>query len=295
MQKHNKSGTNYLFFIFYMLAVFVFGAITFLPQGEAQEINNNLIFAVEVAKQRGALYERPNMVFEPGDWVSAFSKKVDIDALKKYQGQNVHFIYEFLYKGSVMATHTFQKKFGLTDKYFKLNILPDPFSTTDKSFRWDWSGNFAAALAKLPAGVHEITVTGYIDKGGDRTMFVKGTLGYNNKNGNEKMSEYAKGIEKEKGFDIAKQNEEFSKKHGRASDNVEQIQTTVFNNCGREVVINFANKKSSTNNVRLRNRESLNITINEAESIYISWKGKSAYNGPTIGSFESGKIVNLCK
>lgn len=266
-----------------------------MSQAAAQDIANNLIFAVEVAKQRGALYERPTMEFEPGDWVAAYSNKINLDSLKNYQGQTVDFVYEFSNKGSVIATHKFQRKLELTDKYFKFNILPDPWSSIDKSFRWDWSGNFASSLSKLPAGIHEITVAGYIAKGGDRTMFVKGVISYNNKDGNQKMAEYAQRIEKEKGFDIVKQNEDFSKKHGRAADNIEQIQTTVYNNCGREVVINFANKKSSSNYVRLRYHETLNITINDSESIYISWKGKSAYSGPTIGSFEKGKTVNLCK
>lgn len=295
MKQRLKSGFRKLTFLFSALATFLFSPLPFMPQAAAQEIANNIIFAVEVAKQRGALYERPTMEFEPGDWVAAYSKNVNLGSLKNYQGQTVDFVYEFSNNGKVIATHKFQRKFELSDKYFKFNILPDPWSSTDKSFRWDWSGNFAASLNKLPTGVHEITVAGYIAKGGDKTMFVKGALTYNNKDGNQKMAEYATLIEKEKGFDIVKQNEEFAKKHGRADDNIEQIQTTVYNDCGREVVINFANEKSSSNYVSLRYHESLNITINDGESVYISWKGKSAYSGPTIGSFEKGKTVYLCK
>jgi hypothetical protein len=259
----------------------------------AAGLSPNIMYGV--TKNR-ALYEKPAIEFEPGDWVKGFTKKLNLDSIKKFKNQKINVIFEF-YKGStLLAKHVFPRKHDIAYPYFSFHILPDPYDTIAKSLRWDWSGKFAEALSKLPKGKHEITIKGYLQSGNENVPILLGQgLVYNNQKGNGKMNEYAKLIQKNATFDIQAENEAFSKKHGRAADNVEQIQTTVWNNCGREVVITFANKRDSNNKVRLRVREYLKITINDGESVYISWKGKSAFSGPTIGSFEKGKSVNLCR
>jgi len=260
---------------------------------EKKAFEENLI--IGVTDERGSLMERSYLVFKPGQWVNAYSKSISKDIQAKYQGQNVQFLFVFEAKGKEIAQHRFTRKFDLSHNFLSFNILPDPDSTQPKSQRWDWSGNLASALSSFPNGNHEIKVNGYVIADGEKTLIVQGRFGYNNAGGNGNMKQYAKKIEKEKGFDITKQNEEFSKKYGRAADNVEQVPTKVYNNCGREIVITFANKKSSSNNVRMRLWETLNIVVNDGESIYLTWKGKSTFSGPTIGSFEKNKLVKLCR
>ncbi len=255
--------------------------------------SDNLV--IGVTDERGTLTEKPNNIFKPGQWVHGINKKTSKDIQSKYDGKDVTVTFEFESSGKKLATHRFTRKVdNVTNDLFSFNILPDPHSTQMKSQRWDWSGDLAAALSKLSKGEHEITIRGFLESEKNKDQFVQGRFIYNNQDGNGKMKETAALINKERSFDIMKENEEFSKKHGRAADNVEQVQTTVRNNCGRDVVITFANQSNSSINIKLYHLQSMKITVNDGESVYISWKGKSTFSGPTIGSFEKGKMVNLC-
>jgi hypothetical protein len=258
----------------------------------SSDIDNNIKFGI--TKDR-TLWEKPYPEFGPGDWLYADVNKLDKPIVEKFNGKDAAVLIEYESAKKIIASDKFQRKLDIQYGYIKFNVIPDPDSTEDVKLRWDWSGKFAAALSKLPAGEHEITVRAYFQSGKDKNIFAKGNMLYKNKSGNGKMADIAKGIEKNKGFDIVKENEEFTKKHGRATDTEEQIEVTVYNNCGQDVVITYANQRTSGNHLNVRWLQSQKIVVSDLETVYIKFKGKSIISGPSIGSFEKGKTINLCK
>ncbi len=176
-----------------------------------------------------------------------------------------------------------------------MNVIPDPSDTVNLVHRWDWSGKFAEALAGLSPGKHDIIMRAYVEADGEKTMFARGEMVYDNSSGDGRMATIAKDIEKNKSFDIQKEGEEFSKKHGRAADVEEQIETTVFNNCGYDVTIRYANQRNTFNTFLVRWRTSMKIVVSDGETIWLLRKGHKPVNGPSIGSFEKGRTINLCR
>ncbi len=262
------------------------------PAAPSQEVANNIKFAHTSGT---TMYERPNITFVPGDWVKAEANRIDKAITDKFNGKDVVFVYEFSLGGKVIATHRAPKKFDIQHGYFTMNVIPNPSDTVNLVHRWDWSGKFAEALGKLSSGKHEIIMRAYVEADDAKTMFARGEMTYDNSAGHGQIVTIAQNIEKNKTFDQQKENEAHTAKYGRGNVDPEQIETTVFNNCGYDVTIRYANQRNSSNTYLVRWRTSMKIVISDMETVWLLRKGHQPVGGPSIGSFEKGKTVNLCR
>ena len=264
------------------------GALLFLlcPGLLFAEMDNNVKFEME---RGSATYEKPMIEFKPGDWVRAYTKKFDYKGLSGLAGKEVNFTYEFESGGRNLATHSFRREFKITGSYFKLNILPNPDSTEDVTFRWDWSGNLAKALSTLPGGKHEIIVRGYVEGNGAKTMVVRGQMVYDNRGGNGKLSEVAAKIEKKRGFNIQKENAKHMPKHQDFPVNV-----TLHNACLDKIVVRYRTTGNREASVVLFGRQSKKVVALALESLLVHRRGK-VNSGPTVSRRSEGKTLRVCR
>jgi hypothetical protein len=266
-----------------------FGLITTV---QAQELEPNLLVGVRTGD--GGMSESTQATFVPGNWLYAFTRKLDPALTERFKDQTVTFRFEFSTAGNVLAEHKFTRKFHVNGTYLQFNILPDPGSTDPLSFRWDWSGNFAKALSQLPAGQHPIDIKGYLIAGEETLPIVVGSMTYDNSKGNGKMAEYATLIEKNKAFDQTAQNKAFDKKNP-ISKKVVLVPIKLFNNCAsyRQVkhfspvgdkIYGFASGQTKT------------LNVPDGNWLYRLENGKDWKSfGPTIGIKDKNKTFKICR
>ena len=271
-----------------ILANSLLGTLFFLwsPAGLRAEMDNNVKFEMV---RGSATYEKPRVEFRPGDWVQAYTKKFNHQGLSGLAGKEVTFLYEFESGGKNLATHSFRRKYAHKGAYFKLNILPDPDSNIDIVFRWDWSGNFARALAGLAPGRYEITLRGFVEADGQKTMIVRGDMVFDNRGGNGKLSEIAARIDKKRGFDSQKENAKFQPKHVDFPVNV-----TLYNGCLDRIVVRYRTRGNHESSVTLNGRQSKKVVALALESLLVHRRGK-VQSGPTVSRRSEGKTLRVCR
>lgn len=258
----------------------------------AQTTEPNLMVGVKTAA--GSMSESALASFEPGDWVYAFTRKLDKSLEGRFKDQKVVFRFDILKEGNLLAQHSFEKVYNFSGTYLKFNLLPDPHSTDPLSFRWDWSGNLAKALSQLPKGEHTLDIQGFLIAGGDTLPIVSGKMIYNNLKGNGKMAEYANLIEKNKSFDQTAQNVAFDKKNP-ISKKVVLVPIKLFNNCGYyRQVKHFSPVGDKIYGFASGQTKALNVP--DGNWLY-RLEGSSDWKsfGPTINLKDKGKTFKICR
>ena len=252
----------------------------------AQNISNNLIFALE---KGSATYEKPSVEFAPGDWLAAYTRKLDTKSLEPLKDKDVKYIFEFEFNGKQIAEHTFTKKLDHIESYFKFNIVPNPDSGIDIKFRWDWSGKLATALSKLPSGLHPVTVQGFVEGDGKKIPIVKGQFIYDARNGKGSLDTIAGKIDSKATYDSQKENAKHMPAHVDFP-----VAITLYNNCLDQVSVKYRTTGNRESNIHLYGKQRKNVTALALESLIVSRKGKT-YSGPTVSRSSKGKTITVCK
>ena len=252
----------------------------------AQNIDNNLIFELE----KGTVtYEKPSVEFAPGDWLLAYTRKLNTASLEPLKDKDVKYIFKFESNGKQIAEHTFTKKLDNISSYFKFNLIPNPDSGIDIKFRWDWSGKLAKALSELPAGRHPVTVLGFIEGEGKKIPIVKGQFLYDGSQGKGSLAAIAGKIDSKAGFDSQKENAKHMPAHVDYP-----VEITLYNNCLDQVSVKYRTTGNRESNIHLYGKQRKNVTALALESLIVSRKGKT-YSGPTVSRSSKGKTITVCK
>jgi hypothetical protein len=152
--------------------------------------------------------------FRPEEFLVGVLKKFLEPVPAEFKGKQVIYIIEAFTADRRIHQQAFKRTApGAT--WWKFNLIPDPTSNMDASFRIDWNGDLVRSLSQLPAGKHLIDVKTYLELGDKRVHIGWGEINFDNsQKTNIDLKKRGDDIDKKSSFDPAKEMDDWVKKNG---------------------------------------------------------------------------------
>jgi hypothetical protein len=245
--------------------------------------------------------------FKPGDYILTYHDSPLNSIPDEFKEQEVIFYFEVAIDENVIHRHVYTAKCP-EYKYWKVNLIPDPWDNVSIVFRHDWSGNFVRVLHSLPKGKHLLKVSTFLEKDGQRVQNGYGEITYDNSEDHEvDLLKMADLIDQNSTFDPQKEMAEWIEKNGgrdawRKANEAEMAQSD-SEDAAREARNYY--KVIVKNNCT----DSFTLTVNDAQTYIINGLGTveiSVSRGTsgvikrngiamiTVSEKQEGSTVNIC-
>jgi hypothetical protein len=245
--------------------------------------------------------------FKPGEYILTYHDSPLNSIPDEFKEQEVIFYFEVAIDENVIHRHVYTAKCP-EYKYWKVNLIPDPWDNVSIVFRHDWSGNFVRVLHSLPKGKHLLKVSTFLEKDGQRVQNGYGEITYDNSEDHEvDLLKMADLIDQNSTFDPQKEMAEWIEKNGgrdawRKANEAEMAQSD-SEDAAREARNYY--KVIVKNNCT----DSFTLTVNDAQTYIINGLGTveiSVSRGTsgvikrngiamiTVSEKQEGSTVNIC-
>jgi len=245
--------------------------------------------------------------FYPGSFLLTYYDNSLQTIPEEFKGKEVVFYFEIGLADNIIHRHVYTSNCP-EYKYWKVNLIPDPWDNVSIVFRHDWNGNFVRVLHSLPQGTHLLKVSTFLEKDGQRIQTGYGEITYDNTGEHSvDLLKMADLIDQNSTFDPEKEMGEWIEKYvgrdaWRKANEADMAQSDK-EDAEREAKNYY--KVTAKNNCN----DSFTLTVNDQQTYVINGKGTVSLSIPrgktgtikrngvsvaTVSEKDEGSAVSIC-